>query len=318
METMRNYFYILFLLLGFTSCDDGDIIINNFDFEETNIKGCDKDGKPKVFYKINTNDVFESISLVTNNASISSLPNILSTTTDPISFNLDDNNKINYRVYDGTVTRDYFCNTLPPSTPKVIQEFISVGGTVVITTEESYPDAEDSDGDGIADIDEEEGDTDDDGIENKFDIDDDGDNVPTKNETATANDDPETPEGYRDTDGDGKPNYLDPDDDGDEVDTKEEVLEADQAPINAANFTDGVANYLNKAVSNRFMGEVTFVIENEILAKFRSVISIKNLQLQNQDGSGEVISFETYELGEFNSTSTLITIDSTPTTTEEN
>ena len=316
METMRNYFYILFLLLGFTSCDDGDIIINNFDFEETNIKSCDKDGKPKVFYKINTNDVFESISLVTNNASISSLASILNTTTDPISFNLDDNNKINYRVYDGTVTRDYFCNTLPPSTPKVIQEFISIGGTVVITTEEKFPNVADSDGDGINDVDEEDGDTDGDGIMNKFDIDDDGDNVKTSSETATANNDPETPEGYRDTDNDGKPNYLDPDDDGDGVPTKNEVTAADQKPTDPVNATNGLFFYLDRNVSNGFEG-VTFVIENSISVFYRSLITIERLKLQNQDGSAEEIAFNVYDLGEFISKNTTKTIEPT-LATEEN
>ena len=182
---MRKYFYIAFLLIGFTSCDDGDIIINNFDFGDTTIKSCAKDGKPKVFFKINTEDVFESISLVINNAAVSNLKNVISTTTDPIRFNLDNNNKINYRLYDGTITNDYFCNTLPPSNPKVIQEFVSVGGTVVITTEEDYINEDDSDGDVIDDVDELKEDTDGDGIMNVLDIDDVGDNVATITERYT-------------------------------------------------------------------------------------------------------------------------------------
>ncbi|WP_026838822.1 hypothetical protein [Gillisia sp. JM1] len=310
---MRKYFYIAFLFIGFTSCDDGDIIINNFDFGDTTIKSCAKDGKPKVFFKINTEDVFESISLVINNADVSNLKNIISTTTDPISFSLDNNNKINYRLYDGTVTNDYFCNTLPPSNPKVVQEFISVGGTVVITTEEEYIDKEDSDGDGIDDVDELTEDTDGDGIMNVLDIDDDGDNVATSRETTTANDDPLV-NGLRDTDDDGIPNYLDNDDDGDEILTREEVTAGDLFPNNPANANDAdLAHYLNPFISDKFTGDIN-TLPNEISVKYRSIITIERLKLQNQDGSAEEIAFEAYNFGEFISTNIEITIPPTPAT----
>lgn len=308
---MRKYFYIAILLFGFTSCDDGEIIINNFDFGEANIESCGKVGKPKVFFKINTEDVFESISLVINNAEVSSLARIITANTEnEIRFILNNDNKINYRVYDGDVSRDYFCNTLPPSTPKVTQEFVSVGGTVVIATEEKFPDEEDRDGDGINDIDERDGDTDGDGILDIFDVDDDGDNVLTKAEIATANNDPETTDGYRDTDGDGIPNYLDPDDDGDGVATREEVLEANQAPSSAAS-PNGLPFYLDKNVSNRFEG-VTFFEPNEIDVFYSSLITIERLKLQNQDGSAEEIAFDVYTFGTFISEDTTREIEPTP------
>ncbi len=314
-EAMRNYFFILFLLVGFNSCDDGDIIINNFDFEDATLTSCGVDGKPKVFFKINTDNIFESISLITNNSEISSSASILTTNPESeIRFNLDNNNQINYRVYDGTITSAYFCNSLPPSTPKVIQEFVSVGGTVVITTEVVYNNT-DSDGDGIKDVDEEDGDTDEDGIPNKFDVDDDGDNVLTKNETATANNDNETANGYRDTDTDGTPNYLDDDDDGDGILTKNEVTAGDQSPTDPANFTNGLAFYLDVNVANGFEG-VTYVLENSINVIYRSFIKIERLKLQNQDGSAEEVSFEVYNFGEFISKSTPRTIDPIPATEE--
>lgn len=311
---MRKYFYIAFLFIGFTSCDDGDIIINNFDFDDAQLVSCGKEGKAKVLYIINNDDIFETISLQATSTSFSEISKVL-TTNPTIEFDLSSTNRLIYRTYDGTVPSTYFCTDIPPSTPKVNEEFISVGGKVVITTNRNLEGITDKDGDGIEDVDELNEDTDGDGIMNINDTDDDGDNVLTKNETTNANEDPLVNE-LRDTDGDGTPNYLDDDDDGDEVKTKFEVTEAFQEPIAPENTnSDGLANYLNPAVTNSFL-EVTFVKENEIKVKYRSVITIENLQLQNQDGNGEVISFESYDLGEFNSVLTPIIIAPTATETD--
>jgi len=308
---MRNYFYILFLFLGFTSCDDGDIIINNFDFEDDTLSSCDKEGTAKVLYIINNDDVFETISLQATNTSFSALSNVLTTDTiNDISFNLTSTNKLTYRTYDGTIPTTYFCSDIPPSNPKVNEEFVSVGGTVKISTTRIYLDSTDSDGDGIKDVDEFDGDTDEDGIPDKFDIDDDGDNVPTKSERYAVDDTTV----FLNTDGDDKPNYLDDDDDNDTVKTRKEVSEDNLLPTDPGNFNDdNLANYLNVDISEEYTGDIE-LLENSFKVKYTSIITIENLQLQNQDGTGEVISFETYRLGEYNSISTPLII--APTTTE--
>ena len=302
---MRNYFYLLFLLIGFTSCDDGDIIINNFDFEDATLTSCKKPGKAKVLYIINNDDIFETISLQASNTAFSDEEEVLtSNTTSEIRFDISTSNKLIYRTYDEIVPPDYFCKDIPPSTPKVIQEFISVGGTVVINTIAEFNNT-DKDGDGIADADELNEDTDDDGIMNVDDNDDDGDNVPTRVERFA----PDDTTVFQNTDGDDKPNYLDNDDDGDGVKTKFEVSEESQNPTAPENRNaDGLANYLNPLVKDKFTGNIE-IVKNEIDVTYRSSITIQNLQLQNQDGSGEVISFQTYDLGDFVSTTTkLITI----------
>ena len=213
-------------------------------------------------------------------------------------------NEIIYRTYDGTVPNDYFCGVIPPSSPKVIEEFKSVGGTVVIST--IVRDETDHDKDGILSVDEGMNeanggrDTDEDGIPDYLDLDDDGDNVKTSIEIASAGDDP-TADGYRDSDGDGIPNYLDSDDDEDGVPTKMEVTQANQDP--ASNFNEGgIPKYLDLFSTDSF-DEADFVIKNKILVRFRSSIDIQNLKLKNQGGDGEEISFTTYNLGFFNSAS---------------
>ena len=301
---MYRYLCVLFLIVVFTSCNDGDIIVTSFDFENQELSVCGE-GTSKVLYNINNENIFETISFTLSSSQLSILDNVLTTNTDqPISLPLTGSNEIIYRTYDGTVPNDYFCGVIPPSSPKVIEEFKSVGGTVVIST--IVRDETDHDKDGILSVDEGMNeanggrDTDGDGIPDYLDIDDDGDNVKTSVEIASAGDDP-TADGYRDTDGDGIPNYLDPDDDDDGVPSKLEVTQANQDP--ASNFNEGgIPKYLDIFSTDSF-DEADFVIKNKILVRFRSSIDIQNLKLKNQGGDGEEISFTTYNLGFFNSAS---------------
>jgi len=298
---MYRYLGVLFLLVFFTSCNDGDIIVTTFDFENQELSVCGE-GTSKVLYNINNENIFETISFTLSSSQLSNLANVLATNTDqPISLQLTGSNEIIYRTYDGTVPTDYFCGVIPPSSPKVEEEFKSVGGTVEIST--IIRDETDHDKDGVLSVDEGMSaglDTDGDGIPNYLDIDDDGDNVKTSVEIANAGDDP-TADGYRDTDGDGIPNYLDSDDDGDGVLSKFEVTQENQDP--ATNFSEGnIPKYLYLYSIDSY-NEVDYVIENKIPVRFRSSIDIQNLKLKNQGGNGEEISFTTYNLGFFNSAS---------------
>lgn len=304
MIAMYRYLGVLFLLAVFTSCNDGDIIVTSFDFENQELSVCGE-GTSKVLYNINNENIFETISFTLSSSQLSNLDNVLTTNTgQPISLPLTGSNEIIYRTYDGTVPNNYFCGVIPPSSPKVEEEFKSVGGTVVIST--IARDETDHDKDGILSVDEGMNeanggrDTDRDGIPDYLDLDDDGDNVKTSVEIVNAGDDP-TAGGYRDSDGDGIPNYMDPDDDEDGVLSKLEVTEANQDP--ASNFNEGgIPKYLDLFSTDSF-NEVDFVIENKIPVRFRSSIDIQNLKLKNQGGDGEEISFTTYNLGFFNSAS---------------
>jgi hypothetical protein len=175
-----------------------------------------------------------------------------------------------------------------------------VGGTAVITT--FIRNETDHDGDGVPSL--EEGmntgqDTDGDGIPDYLDVDDDGDNVRTSVEIATGAGDP-TAGGYRDTDEDGIPNYLDTDDDGDGIPTRREVTAQQQDPTKNLN-AGGIPWYLDSFTTNRYDGEIQFVIENVIRRRYQSTVEIENLKLKNQAGDEEEISFTRYNLGFYNS-----------------
>ncbi|MCF4102795.1 hypothetical protein L1I30_14040 [Gillisia sp. M10.2A] len=294
---MRTYLCLGILLLFLTSCDDGDIIFTSFDFDDQDLKVCG-DAENKVFYKIKNDNIFESISLSTDQlATIEE--GFISTEIGEITFSLSgENNKLVYRTFDDAVTTDYFCNNIPPSTPRVQQEYKSVGGTVIIITQETASD--DIDGDDILNTLEgmaTEQDTDGDGIFDYLDIDDDGDNVPTSEELKKLATDPVNADGYKDSDEDGIADYLDDDDDNDGVITRWEVTELNTNPATNYNPTTDQPYYLDKTASIQYEGAESLI--NTIKKSFSSLIRIQDLKLKNQGGDAEEISFESYTLGTF-------------------
>ena len=308
---MRRLLFGIFSLSLLAACDDGDIIVTDFDFDESSIEFCDGPSK-NVFYAINNDGVFESISFEFRNNELSFDDDGNITPPDPIdeeiTINLDDqNNRIVYRLYDGEIptgSNSSFCSVVPPSQPRVVEEWISGSGAVAKITAR-YTDETgdvDSDGDRIDNIDEgwqENQDTDNDGIPDYLDQDDDGDNVNTEEEIIVNVGDNVNEDGQLDTDTDGIPNYLDDDDDNDGVLTRLEVSEDNPTDPTLLQSTEIGPDYLNDEQTPRY--EHDQYNENVITRTFGFQILIENLQLTNQDGSGETQRFDqTYNFGNYN------------------
>lgn len=314
---MKKIFAALLFSFALYSCDDGDITVTSFDLEDSDLSLCEIDGK-KVLWVVNNEDVYESMSLELNdnrlNDTLTQRILTLAVNDEPIEINLSgEGNRLVYRIYDGEITgREYFCQGVPPGSPRVLEEYVSAGGTVTITT--SFNDLRldenaDADGDKVPNA--EEGfdpdggnhlDTDGDGIPDYLDKDDDNDNVPTRSEITANPGEPTTEEGFLNTDGeDNLPDYLDPDDDNDGVLTRHEVRqsEVEAGNIDPRSLTiaeDGIPNFRKKELS-----EISFEHENQldhsITRDYRSNIVIRNFNLIRQDGSGEDIRFDSYNLG---------------------
>jgi len=112
-------------------CDDGDIIITDFNFENAELKTCGGVGN-YVFYKQNP-QIFESLSL-----RLGTTDSIYSTEGER-AYELGANtNFVNYRSYDGPLGTNYFCNSIPPTSPKVEVDYLAVSGTarVIVTFEQ--------------------------------------------------------------------------------------------------------------------------------------------------------------------------------------
>lgn len=297
---MQRYL-LIFVALAVTSCNDGDIIVTSFDFEGLDINLCRtaEVNQPEeikyVFSKINP-DTQEVLAL----EFITDQP-ILSETTDGTPYTIQFNGstaKITYRIFNGEITEDYFCNAIPPASPTVSEEYESAEGTAVMTVTGIRLDDDDipaADEMGLGG-----GDIDGDGLLNEYDLDDDGDNVPTKSEGIALNADKSLNfEACTDTDGDGIPNFMDPDDDGDGVDTRDEDANMDLIPNN--DMTDPanpIPDFLNdKYAVNYHVNE--YILHSYNLTDIQVTIVLNNLVFQNT-ATDEIIRREQLLYGVYN------------------
>lgn len=275
---MRKLLYILSLSLLVTTCNDGDVITAELDFDNT-FKVCGD----LVFYKTKT-DPAESLSIQISDLTISDLLAVDENNTLEISRTINGtSNLFNYRTYSaGTTASDYFCNDVPPSNLNITNDSESTTGLVTINTVLTEDDNdgipaefEDINGNGNLDDD----DTDLDTIPNYLDDDDDGDNVPTVSENPNYTEENEL-NTAQDTDSDGIPDYLDPDDDGDGVNTRDEENNSqDKNPLNdITNVNEGV-DFLNPNVNSTV--PATGYRIHKIKQTFEISLIIENFQLPN-------------------------------------
>jgi len=106
----------------FLSCNDGDFDVPIFEFT-SDVESCGE----YILYIANSNNT-EVLALSLNtthiNTNLGENPFAISTAM------------VNYRIFDEGIAANYFCQSIPPSTPKIIKELIAESGTINITTEE--------------------------------------------------------------------------------------------------------------------------------------------------------------------------------------
>ena len=309
---MRKLVTLFLLSFLFFTCDDGDVITVEFEFDDT-FEACGN----LVFHK-EKDDPSESFSiLLTSDSNYNSLEDVLAYTlsTDSVyatpatpikEFTINgSSNRFNYRTYNADLPNNYFCSDVPPSEIEILTDEESVTGLVTITTSLIEDDNdglpawfEDENLDGDNDPSTNPTDTDGDGIPDYLDDDDDGDNV----RTVTENPNFDAALGVlvdpQDTDGDGTPDYLDDDDDGDEVLTRDEENDSpDQNPANdVTNPASGLPDYLNGDVMTTV--PATAWRTHTILQEFTVKVEIEGFQLPN------VNYFNTYDFGTLEATET--------------
>ena len=239
--SIKYYLLLLLTIAVLGACDDGDVAVQSFDFEDQSLAYCDND-QSILFYVRNSSGTEAVLADLTVN-----LANLLSAGV--LNYELAGNtNNVAYRIFNASAGPEYFCSAIPPTNPAVVDELTAISGRAEMLVVVNKDDL-----DGLASDDELplDQDTDADGIFDYIDFDDDGDNVPTAFEldvfNADGDNNPLT--NPLDTDQDGIPNYLDSDDDGDGILTVDEDLNGDLDPTN--DFTDPNVgpDYLNAAVA---------------------------------------------------------------------
>lgn len=276
---MKKLVLLILIPLLFQGCNDGDIIVTNFDFEDAQLQQCG-DTSNVVFFKINP-QVNESISLLIPTSQE------LFIETGTQTFNLSSTGSIvNYRGFDDSVTSSYFCNPVPATSPGVVLEYIGTSGIASLISETTLDDFDGIDFVNSDDLSQEGfGDFDGDGIPNYHDFDDDGDNVLTSQEIG------EDPLNPRDTDLDGMPDYLDPDDDNDGVLTINEDIDQNLNPADDIATPGGLPNYLDPDITTSVVIEAykehlynrtsdgTIIIDNLVLVSTQEQIIIQTYTL---------------------------------------
>lgn len=122
---MNRFYIIIILFFLLQGCNDGDVIVTDFDFENAQLKTCGNIGN-YVFYKENP-QIFESLSL-----RLGTTDSIYKTEGEK-TYELGGNtNFVNYRSYDGPLGSNYFCSSIPPSSPRVEMDYLGVSGSVQV------------------------------------------------------------------------------------------------------------------------------------------------------------------------------------------
>lgn len=290
---MKKIFSLLLITLLF-SCDDGEIAVADIDFSDSDVQLCGE----YLFYKLR-NSSTESLSLYipTNNNIIREIGESTYTIN-------NSTNSLVYRVYNGNAA-NYFCNEFQPTDPTVVSEWVVLSGTVTITTT-----LQEDDNDGVPFEDEQPGvidengeypdalDTDEDGIPNYKDFDDDGDNIPTIDEDINGDGDPTND----DTDGDGIPNYLDPDDDGDGILTIYEDINGNLDPTDDYEPGNDTPNYL--LASETASVTITQYIEHTYYSTYLNNI-VPGADISFTSDEGVELRLDLVEFGTYSETETI-------------
>ncbi len=278
---MRKLCVFIALATILYSCDDGDVLVTSFNFEDAPLQFCEG-ANSLVFFKINeASNESLSLQIVVEDGIFSQ--------NSELQFQLNETaNFINYRTFDTAPTANYFCNSIPPTSSIVLQDYIGTDGTANLMVTAIFNDNDSVEEDIESDLD-----TDMDGLLNYYDFDDDGDNVPTGVEIGTDLDNP------LDTDGDGIPNYLDEDDDGDGVLTRNEATKDDIDPQNNITDPNVGADYLNPAIAVETIIEI--YIEHQYTFSSSIALFVNNAVFTNGE---EQLTQESLDLGDITNIAT--------------
>ncbi len=118
-----KYFLALFIcFLALTGCDDGDLITDTFNFENTTVQKC---ATSNVLYKINGQEALIVTTPETN------FPNEETTAGTPRVITIGGSTSVVYRKYSSDTNTSNICGT---PTISVQEEWVASGGTVEITS----------------------------------------------------------------------------------------------------------------------------------------------------------------------------------------
>lgn len=130
---MKKIVTLLLVLISLSSCDDGELTLESFNFEDVNIQKC-SDINSYLIFKTK-NDELLLVSLIEDDYNGLFVPEVTSP-NEPRTRDIEGNIRVIYRKYSGNVSNGTICDLVPPSSPTVSKEWLATGGKIsVITTE---------------------------------------------------------------------------------------------------------------------------------------------------------------------------------------
>lgn len=115
----------VFIALLFFSCNDGDFDTPEFEFEDT-VYSCGE----YILYVTNSNSTETLVMTLTNNQ--------LNTTVGEKSYTVSSSLQVVYRLFEEGISSNYFCQDIPPTSPKVITELNAESATITIITAQVF------------------------------------------------------------------------------------------------------------------------------------------------------------------------------------
>lgn len=122
---MKKVVGLLFFLFVLNSCDDGNLVQEDITFENTATQSCSTNN---IIYKLKDK---EALILEIPESSFINEPTLEGS---PRIINISSTNRVVYRFYNGAVSANNICETIPPATPIVTDQWNATDGTIQIIT----------------------------------------------------------------------------------------------------------------------------------------------------------------------------------------
>ena len=124
---MKRILSLLIFVLFLNGCDDGNLKMEDISFENvTTTQSCSTNN---LIYKLKDK---EALLLEIPQTTFANEP---TDPDNPISKDIDNSNfRVVYRFYNGTVSSDNICNTIPPAKPYVTDQWTASAGKIEIIT----------------------------------------------------------------------------------------------------------------------------------------------------------------------------------------
>ena len=122
---MKRVLSLLVFAVLLNGCDDGNLIQEDIDFETATTQNCSTND---IIYKLKEK---EALLVEIPATSFTDEPSLAGT---PTILDINTTNRVVYRFYAGTVAADNICETIPPATPVVTDQWNATDGKIQIFT----------------------------------------------------------------------------------------------------------------------------------------------------------------------------------------